>query len=237
VAHLDARSTEPVTEGRCFEPATGVTMLAAVRQPSRRTCPEPPSDVPYPLGLEISASETIREFRVGAIEATRVTLVSDEGVETYFNWYGPDPRRALREGERVVARRYDRDVTMGGFLDVIEVADRTALAVISMDDFTLTTPNLSIIDLEVGLGEACVFEDGVVECTGETLYSSRYPVMLTLPDGNSELVTVGETGEVGPWLATVLEATQYPGMFCPEIHVEAWGPFGLTLMQELNSEE
>lgn len=237
VANIEARSRELVDQGRCFLPATGQMLLAATRRVVRQPCVEPPDDAPYQLGLtEISASETVRDFRVGEITASEVELISDEGNATPFVWYGSDARRALRSGQRVVARRYDRDTTGGGFLDVIMADDRVALAVIRQDDFVFELPDLSVIDIDLALGDVCEFEQGIDECTGSPLIAQRYGVRVGA-EGAETIIEVGETLEVGPWVATLFEASQYPGLWCEDLHAEAWGPFGITLMQEAVDEE
>jgi hypothetical protein len=234
---LDSRATEAVSDGGCFVAAAGSFAMTAARGSSRPPCAEPPEVSRDALGLDISASETTMPLTVLDVSADQVVLATTEGTEVVFGWYGPDARRALSVGSAVTARRYDATVTGGGFLDVLQARGRVALATIASDDFSLELPDLSAIDLYLELGEACSFDAGVAECTGETLLGQRYPVGVR-PGADAAPVEaeVGETVSAGPWLATLVEASQYPGMWCPDVHVEAWGPFGITLMQEETDE-
>lgn len=229
---LDARATEVVEERGCFVPASGTFLMVAAQQLEPRLCPEPPEVARGALGLSFSASQTGRQLVVDTVGPEQVVLISDEGTEITFGWYGPNPRQAVPEGSVVTARRYDQTTTNRGFLDVLEVDGRVALAVTSSDDFILELPNLDAIGIGLELGEPCTFVEGVAECTGDTLVGQRYPVILT-PEGDDPAeVEIGSMISVGPWVATLIEASQYPGMACPDYHVEAWGPFGITLMQE-----
>ncbi len=235
---VDARVTDAVEEGYCFEPAHGGFLMAATATTATASCPEPPVVVRGSLGLNISASRTAREFIVDEVTPDSLLLLDAEGHETRFGWYGPDPSLAVPVGAVVMARRYDWDETRGGFLDVIELAGRVALATISNDNFMLELPTLEAIGLDLELGEPCFFDQGVLECTGETLVAQRYPLILTTETGESVEVELGQTGEVGSWVVTPVEASQYPGAGCPDgPHVEAWGPFGLTLMQGLQRDD
>jgi hypothetical protein len=232
VSLVAASSSDAVDQGGCFVAAEGRSLLGAVRQAGRSPCPEPPEADRSRLGLSVSAAETSRDLRVVDVQEDLVVLVSDEGVEITFGWYGPDPRRSLAPGQMVTARRYPPDVTGSGLLDVLLADGVPVLAAIASDDFVIAVPDLSVIGLDVALGEACALEDGVSECTGETLFAERYPVTVANDRGASVTVEVGETELLGALLVTLLEASQHPGVVCPDFHVEAWGPFGLTVMQE-----
>ncbi len=229
---LDARSAERTERPRCTAPATGRTALVAMLTTETLACPEPPDVDRTTLGFAyMSASEFASELVVVGLEPETVTLATEDGDEVPYGWYGPDPSLALELGQPVMARRYDWDVTGSGFLDVLEVDGEARLAVNFRDGFTLELPDLSVIGVTMELGDPCSFQQGASECTGEPLIARTYPVHLFYEGSNVAVAQVGQTVEAGPYRATLLEASQYPGMFCPDIHVEAWGPFGVTLLR------
>lgn len=233
---LDARATEAVSERGCSVPAGGRSALSIARRSSDAICPEPAEVERGTLGLSYSADESEVVALVDSIEASRVVLLAASGAVIEFGWYGPDPGLVLSPGQEVVVRRYAWSTTMAGFLDVIEAGGRPVLATISSDGFSLELPDLSVLGITLELGDPCEFDQGVAECTGEVLTARRYPVRFYYEGTNVAAAEVGESVPAGPYTATLLEAAQYPGMWCPDIHVEAWGPFGLTL-QRLRGED
>lgn len=229
---LDARTSEALDRGGCFIEASGVFVVTAARRAARPPCPQPP-EVAVQLGLDVGAPETSLPLTVQRLHPDRVVLATAEGTEVVFGWHGPDPSRALSVGDAVVGRRYASATTGGGTLDLIEAGGRVALAASETSGFTVHVPDLSVLGLTVELGEPCELGQSVGECTHDPLVAQRYPLLIRAAPGDAAVaVEVGETAAVGPWQATLLEATQYPGLLCPDFHVEAWAPFGLTLMQE-----